>query len=173
MFGDLHSGGSASGFEFIQGGDDKMGFSGSAPVGLALNDPTVMTMDTWYHFAVTRLGNEFRMYRDGVSVATVTIAGGMHRGLIPIGIGRSGDYNAQYFEGYIDEVRIQNGIAVWSGATSFTPPVAPYAVSHRLLSGSVDISGQPAGSNMKYKIETLNQSASKDTRVYGTSMAWA
>ena len=30
-----------------------------------------------------------------------------------------------------------------------------------------------AGANVKYKIETLNQSASKDTRVYGTSMAWA
>ena len=45
--------------------------------------------------------------------------------------------------------------------------------NHRLLSGSVDISGQPSGTSVKYKIETLNQSASKITRVYGTSMAWA
>ena len=45
--------------------------------------------------------------------------------------------------------------------------------NHRLLSGSVDISGQPSGTSVKYKIETLNQSASKQTRVYGTSMAWA
>ena len=45
--------------------------------------------------------------------------------------------------------------------------------NHRLLSGSVDISGQPSGTNMKYKIETLNQSLTKETRVYGTSMAWA
>ena len=45
--------------------------------------------------------------------------------------------------------------------------------NHRLPSGSVDVSGQPAGSSVKYKIETLNQGASKTTRVYGTSMAWA
>lgn len=45
--------------------------------------------------------------------------------------------------------------------------------NHRLLSGSVDISGQPSGTSVKYKIETLNQSGSKETRVYGTSMAWA
>jgi hypothetical protein len=45
--------------------------------------------------------------------------------------------------------------------------------THRLLSGSVDISGQPSGTSVKYKIETLNQSSSKTTRVYGTSMAWA
>ena len=45
--------------------------------------------------------------------------------------------------------------------------------NHRLLSGSVDVSGQPSGTSVKYKIETLNQSASKVTRVYGTSMAWA
>ena len=45
--------------------------------------------------------------------------------------------------------------------------------NHRLLSGSADISGQPSGTSVKYKIETLNQSASKVTRVYGTSMAWA
>ena len=45
--------------------------------------------------------------------------------------------------------------------------------NHRLLSGSVDVSGQPAGSSVKYKIETLNQSATKATRIYGASMAWA
>ena len=45
--------------------------------------------------------------------------------------------------------------------------------NHRLLSGSVDVSGQPAGSNVKYKIETLNQAVGKQTRIYGTSMAWA
>jgi hypothetical protein len=45
--------------------------------------------------------------------------------------------------------------------------------NHRLLSGSVDISGQPSGTSIKYKIETFNQGVSKQTRVYGASMAWA
>ena len=75
------------------------------------------------------------------------------------------------YNGYIDEFRITRGVAVWTSA--FTPPVEPYQTSRRLVSGSVDISGQPAGSNMKYKITTHNQAATKQTRVYGTSMAWA
>ena len=36
----------------------------------------------------------------------------------------------------------------------------------------LDISGQPSGTSMCYKIETLNQSASIDTRIYATSMGW-
>ena len=72
---------------------------------------------------------------------------------------------------YIDEVRISKGVARWTAA--FTPPTSPYSTPRRLLSGSVDISGQPSGTNMKYKIETLNQATTKQTRIYGTSMAWA
>jgi hypothetical protein len=33
-----------------------------------------------------------------------------------------------------------------------------YETGKRLVSGSVDISGQPSGTNMRYKIETFNQS---------------
>ena len=37
----------------------------------------------------------------------------------------------------------------------------------------LDISAQPSGTSMCYKIETLNQSAgSKETRVYATSIGW-
>ena len=84
---------------------------------------------------------------------------------------------ATIVDGYIDEIRISKGVARWTA--NFTPPTAPYTTgvaaefTRRLLSGSVDISGQPAGTNMKYKITTHNQAATKQTRVYGTSMAWA
>ena len=63
-----------------------------------------------------------------------------------------------------------------SGTTWTQTPLVSQATidtNHRFLSGSADVSGQPAGANIKYKIETLNQSVSKQTRVYGTSMAWA
>jgi hypothetical protein len=38
---------------------------------------------------------------------------------------------------------------------------------------NLDISAQPSGTSMKYKITTHNQSASKETRVHATSLAWA
>lgn len=40
----------------------------------------------------------------------------------------------------------------------------------KIYSGSVDISGQPAGTSMKYKVTTHN---SKDIRVHGVSLAWS
>ncbi len=38
---------------------------------------------------------------------------------------------------------------------------------------NLDISGQPSGTSMKYKITTHNQSGSKKTRIHATSLAWA
>lgn len=48
-----------------------------------------------------------------------------------------------------------------------------YESGKKLFSGSVDISGQPSGTSMKYKVETLNQSASKETRIHGVSLQWS
>ena len=42
-----------------------------------------------------------------------------------------------------------------------------------LAARRVDISGQPAGTSMRYKITTHNQSSSKETRVQSVSLAWA
>ena len=36
----------------------------------------------------------------------------------------------------------------------------------------LDISAAPSGTSMCYKIETLNQAADKDTRIYATSLGW-
>ena len=38
---------------------------------------------------------------------------------------------------------------------------------------NVDISGQPSGTAMRYKIETLNQSATKETRIQAVSLGWS
>ena len=45
---------------------------------------------------------------------------------------------------------------------------------HTILTAhNVDISGQPSGTSMRYKIETLNQSASKETRIQAVSLGWS
>jgi hypothetical protein len=45
-----------------------------------------------------------------------------------------------------------------------------YATSKNILAGLVDISAQPSGTNMKYKIETLNN---KNLKLHGTGINWA
>jgi len=45
---------------------------------------------------------------------------------------------------------------------------------HTILTAhNVDISSQPSGTSMRYKITTHNQSASKETRVQAVSLGWA
>ena len=41
-----------------------------------------------------------------------------------------------------------------------------------LVAHNIDISSQPSGTSMKYKIETLKQSASKETRIQAVSLGW-
>ncbi len=46
--------------------------------------------------------------------------------------------------------------------------------AHTILSAhDLDISGQPSGTDMRYKITTHNQSVTKQTRVHAVSLGWA
>ena len=132
---------------------------------------TALSLNTWYHVAMTKSGTTWNIYVDGTLYQGPYTASAQNTDAVDLSIGRAPVWGARDFNGYIDELRMSKGIVRWS--TNFTPPATSYT-RRRLLSGSVDISGQPSGTNMKYKIETLNQVAgSKETRIYGTSMAWA
>ena len=65
-----------------------------------------------------------------------------------------------------------------NGGTTFTQGTlvdeGDWGTNKRILAfHNLDISGQSSGTSMKYKITTHNQSASKETRIHATSMAWA
>ena len=134
---------------------------------------TALTAETWTHVAVVKSGTTTKLYFDGVEQFSLAQNYAIQStGSEAFQIGEGGaDANWNLPKMYIDEVRVSKGVARWTSA--FTPPVQPYNDNRRLLSGSVDISGQPAGSNMKYKIETLNQSVSKVCRLHGASLLWA
>ena len=42
-----------------------------------------------------------------------------------------------------------------------------------LTANNVDISGQPAGTSMVWKVATTSQSVSKQTRIHGVSLGWS
>lgn len=81
------------------------------------------SVNTWYHVAVVKNGGTMYIFRDGQQVASGTGTVANVSAALTVGIA-----NNWYFGGYLDELRISNGIARWT--ESFTPPTAPYGISN-------------------------------------------
>ena len=65
-----------------------------------------------------------------------------------------------------------------NGGTTFTQGTltdeGSWGTNKKVLAfHDLDISGQSSGTDMRYKITTHNQSASKETKIHATSLAWA
>ena len=82
-----------------------------------------ITVDTWTHIAVCRVGTTVKMYVDGVEGLSYTASEDMSSGHV-LYIGGAGIYESI---GYIDEVRINKGTAYYTSA--FTAPAAAYSGS--------------------------------------------
>jgi hypothetical protein len=80
---------------------------------------------TWTHVALVRFGNTLTLYQDGVSQGSVSVTGQTWNsgdGVLVVGRNQS-DVNANYLNGWLDEMRITKGVALWT--SGFTPPDAP------------------------------------------------
>jgi hypothetical protein len=103
------------------------GLNGSA--GVSGGDPFMASTNTfpsqsWYHYSITRSGNTFRMFVNGVLENTQTYSGSYNAGLGGLRSGWSTwDGGQGYFTGYLSNLRMVKGTAVYTSA--FTPPTAP------------------------------------------------
>ena len=85
---------------------------------------TVLTSRSWTHLAFVRNGSTGTLYQNGVSVATATITATMTDGSKALFIGyQSGQPSTLYFSGYISNLRITKGQALYTSA--FTPTTSP------------------------------------------------
>lgn len=85
-----------------------------------------LTPNTWQHYALVRSGTTLTAYVNGEAVASATYSS-------TIGAQTNnylfGDTNAAHSgNGYVDELRIVNGVAVWTD--NFTPATTPYTVQY-------------------------------------------
>jgi len=93
-----------------------------------------LSLNTWAHIAVTRSGTgvgNIKMYLDGVyqsqtGTANNTVFTGSSANHICVGISYNNATFIEPLNGYIDELRITNGVARYQGTTNFTPPTAPF-----------------------------------------------
>ena len=80
--------------------------------------------NSWNHIAFVRDGATLRMFVNGTQTATSNISTNtVNNSTTPVGIGRIGDYNLEYWNGYISDFRFVKGTAVYTA--NFTPPTAP------------------------------------------------
>jgi hypothetical protein len=79
---------------------------------------SVLNRAQWYHVAIVRNGSSATLYIDGTSVATATDNTNYTNTVATIGARYSRDQ--QYFTGYLADVRLVKGSAVYTSA--FTPP---------------------------------------------------
>lgn len=84
-----------------------------------------ITDSSWHHIAAIRNGNTLRTYIDGVNDGSADVTGlSMNDSSATFSIGRHGDFDDSYFNGYIDELRLSKGIARWT--ENFTPETSAY-----------------------------------------------
>lgn len=95
---------------------------------LILQSDTELTAGTWHYLAVTREGQTFRMFLDGVVVSTYTSS---ESGWTAIsnteGIVVGAPFSFAGFAGQIDEVRITIGVCRYN--SNFAPPTEPFGVA--------------------------------------------
>lgn len=114
-----------------------------------------VTLKQWYHLAMTRSGSTIRLFFNGALSTTVTNGTTLMNSASALGIGGGPSAGNGPLNGYIADVRIVKGTAVYTAA--FTPPTAPLtAIANTSLllnftnAGIVDATGKNA-------LETVNQ----------------
>jgi hypothetical protein len=90
-----------------------------------INGQTLGTIvpNQWYHYALVRSGSSIKSYLNGAVVgAGATSSATLDSSTLGLRIGCTSSAT-EYFNGYISNVRMVNGTAVYTSA--FTPPTAP------------------------------------------------
>lgn len=96
----------------------------------------VVTGSAWSHIAVTRIGNTFQMYTNGVPGTPGTFTGSCNfNHNSGMRIGRNWDGDPYMWSGSMDDLRITKGVARYTA--SFTPPAAPFPSGLARLNGRI------------------------------------
>ena len=101
-----------------------IGWLNGSATSILLTTNTYLDSNTWYHIAVVRSGtasNQLKIYQNGVLVATGTDSTN-DTVLQTLYIGSQGSTGG-FFPGYISNLRIVKGVAVYTG--NFTAPTGP------------------------------------------------
>jgi hypothetical protein len=97
----------------------------------------------WHHIAWVRSGTSFVLYIDGTSVATATNATSFGSVNKNISIGDDLTFGPRGYSGYIDELRITNGVARYT--SNFTPSTTQFLDSTGDANSNVVVNSTATG----------------------------
>ena len=101
----------------------------------------------WVHIAVVRAGGDYKVYMNGTLGHNFTYATHLVTGTSLI-IGQSKYLGTHRFQGYMDGIRITQGVAVYTG--NFTPPTSLTTT----WSAGTNIAANSTASNVKLLINS-------------------
>jgi hypothetical protein len=122
-----------TGWIFYLEGNNQLSFLSTSKTGIGWdnavlhNTSVVPATGVWMHLAVVRNGDVFTMYQNGIAIKSGTFSGSIGTQTVSPSIGAGHASRGNYFNGYMDELRISKGIARWT--ENFTPPDEPYTAS--------------------------------------------
>jgi hypothetical protein len=92
----------------------------------SVHTATGVTVETWQHIAIERVGNQLWLFEGGTLVSTDTLSMNISfNNANAFAIGSFPAYESTHgYKGYLDEIRISKGIARWT--SNFTPPTQAY-----------------------------------------------
>lgn len=76
----------------------------------------------WYHIAASRSSGTIRLFIDGTSAGSASFTNNLTD--TNLFVGKTNEAAMNYVNGYIDDLRITNGVARYT--SNFTPPTAPF-----------------------------------------------
>jgi len=83
-----------------------------------------VTINTWFHLAVTRSGTTWYGFINGTSLGSTTNSGSFNIGNGGMFVGRFGGGTAYEWPGYMNDLRVTKGVARYTA--SFTAPTAAF-----------------------------------------------
>jgi hypothetical protein len=111
-----------------------VGYTASAgSMAFATSASNPLSANTWHHIALVRSGSDLKGYVDGAEVLSVSFGSAFANSTAQLTVGFNGTTGAPNspMNGYIDNIRIINGTAVWT--SSFTPPSSSYSPGNSIL----------------------------------------
>jgi len=146
-----------------------VGFSGD---GADITGTTTILANTWYHVAVSGTAGSYKMFINGTQEGSTYTGATSLASSAPLYIGvliyNSAGYG--YFNGYIDEVRITNGIARYTG--NFTPQTSAFPNNVDVTQYATKYVGSIGGlndSNVDYGVQKLSDSSIKVVKMSQTT----